>query len=249
MKILLINETERLAVSIQELLKQHWYEADICADGPTGLAALKTGQYDAVLLDFTLPGKDGPALLKEIRSCGISIPAVLLTEKNRPSDRITGLEAGADYCLEKPFDTGELLAVIKTVTRRRGELLPDCLSYGNLSLNQTTYCLSGPKPPFSWGGRNMKSCGSCWPTGKSSSPRKCCLQNLGRPPRCRGKQRGNLHFLSPEKAGMPGRQRKNRHHAPLWLSSGIKMNAADLHSACRIPCSFYLTHRARPVPR
>ena len=81
MKILLINETERLAVSIQELLKQHWYEADICADGPTGLAALKTGQYDAVLLDFTLPGKDGPALLKEIRSCGISIPAVLLTEK------------------------------------------------------------------------------------------------------------------------------------------------------------------------
>ena len=151
MKILLINETERLAASIQELLKQHWYEADVCADGPTGLAALKTGQYDAVLLASTLPGKDGPALLKEIRSCGISIPAVLLTEKNRPSDRITGLEAGADYCLEKPFDTGELLAVIKTVTRRRGELLPDCLSYGNLSLNQTTYCLSGPKTSLQLG--------------------------------------------------------------------------------------------------
>lgn len=156
MRILIIEDNRRLAEAVQDILKQLWYDSDIFTDGNSGYDAMTAGLYDAAILDIMLPGKDGLTLLREARSAGCCIPVVLLTARSETEDRIAGLDSGADYYLTKPFDNNELLAVIKAVTRRRGEILPDCLTYGNLSLDQSTYCLSGPEKVSSWEERNMR---------------------------------------------------------------------------------------------
>ena len=105
---------------------------------------LTDGGYDAAVLDLMLPGMDGITLLKKARKSGCSVPVLILTAKSEIDDRVLGLESGADYYLTKPFDMQELLAVMKTILRRRGEVIPECLSLGNISLNQADYTLSGP---------------------------------------------------------------------------------------------------------
>lgn len=144
MRVLIVEDNVRLAQSIQDILKQIWYESDICTDGINGAYRLREGVYDAMILDIMLPGKDGITLLREAREQGCQVPVLILTAKSEIEDRVTGLESGADYYLTKPFDKQELLAVMKAIVRRRGEVLPDCLTFGNLSLNQSNYTLSGP---------------------------------------------------------------------------------------------------------
>lgn len=148
---MIIEDNQRLAESVQDLLKQSWYDSDICGDGLTGSYLMETGQYDAVILDIMLPGKDGLTVLRENRAKGNRVPVLLLTAKGEVADRVCGLDSGADYYLTKPFDGQELLAVIKTIVRRRGAILPDCLTFGDLSLNQSTYCLSGPEKKIQLG--------------------------------------------------------------------------------------------------
>lgn len=143
MRVLIVEDNKRLAESVRDILK-HWYDCDICGDGSTGCCLLSEGGYDAAVLDLMLPGMDGIALLREARSRGCSTPVLILTARSEIEDRILGLESGADYYLTKPFDMQELLAVMKTIMRRRGELIPDCLNLGNISLNQADYTLKGP---------------------------------------------------------------------------------------------------------
>lgn len=151
MRVLIVEDNRRLAESIQDILKQIWYDSDICTDGISGAYLLEEGNYDAAILDIMLPGKDGLAILKDARAKGCLIPVLLLTAKCEVEDRVRGLEGGADYYLTKPFDGQELLAVMKTIVRRRGEILPDCLAFGNLSLDQSTYCLRGPEKSIQLG--------------------------------------------------------------------------------------------------
>ena len=151
MRVLIVEDNRRLAESIQDILKQIWYDSDVCTDGISGSYLLEEGNYDAVILDIMLPGKDGLTILKTARAKGCRIPILLLTAKSEIEDRVRGLEEGADYYLTKPFDGQELLAVMKTIVRRRGEILPDCLAFGNLSLDQSTYCLRGPEKSIQLG--------------------------------------------------------------------------------------------------
>ncbi|MCD8221534.1 MAG: response regulator transcription factor [Clostridiales bacterium] len=144
MRILIVEDNRRLAESIQDILKQSWYESDICMDGVTGQALLESGDYDAAILDLMLPGKDGITLLKEARAKGCGLPVLILTARSQVEDRVLGLESGADYYLTKPFDGQELLAVMKTLARRQGEYVSENLTYGDMVLNQSTFCLSGP---------------------------------------------------------------------------------------------------------
>lgn len=151
MRILIIEDNQRLAESVQDILKQSWFDSDICTDGNTGSYLMETGKYDAVILDIMLPGKDGLMILRENRAKGNQVPVLLLTAKSEVPDRVLGLNSGADYYLTKPFDGQELIAVMKAIVRRQGEILPDCLTFGNLSLNQSTYCLSGPEKKIQLG--------------------------------------------------------------------------------------------------
>ena len=143
MRVLIVEDNRRLAESIRDILK-HWYDCDICGDGNTGCWLLKDGGYDAAVLDLMLPGMDGITLLREARKMGCQVPVLILTAKSELEDRVTGLESGADYYLTKPFDMQELLAVMKTILRRRGEMIPESLNLGNVTLNQADYTLRCP---------------------------------------------------------------------------------------------------------
>lgn len=145
MRILIVEDNERLAESIQDILKQIWFEADICTDGVMGQMQMMEGIYDAVILDVMLPGKDGITILQEARAKGLRVPVLMLTAKSEVEDKVAGLESGADYYLTKPFDKKELLAVVRTVVRRQGEIVADRMRYGNLTLDQADYCLVGPE--------------------------------------------------------------------------------------------------------
>ncbi len=151
MRVLIVEDNIRLAQSIQDILKQIWYDSDICTDGISGGYQLREGAYDAMILDLMLPGRDGISLLREAREQGCRIPVLILTARSEVEDKVRGLESGADYYLTKPFDKQELLAVMKAIVRRRGELLPDCLTFCDLSLNQGDYTLSGPEKSIQLG--------------------------------------------------------------------------------------------------
>lgn len=143
MRVLIIEDEIRLAATLQDLLDLNGYSSDICHDGESGLDNALTGIYDVVLLDVMLPRLDGITLLQKLRSSGNTTPVLMLTAKSDLSDRVAGLDSGADYYLTKPFEPKELLACIRALTRRQPELrAADTLQYGDLILNQNTYSLS-----------------------------------------------------------------------------------------------------------
>lgn len=136
MRILIVEDEVNLAEALSQILKKNNYSVDIVHDGQSGLDNALSGIYDLVLLDIMLPKMDGISVLKEIRNEGIAIPIILLTAKGEDHDKITGLDYGADDYVAKPFSTGELLARIRAVLRRRGEVVPDdSLRFGDLELN------------------------------------------------------------------------------------------------------------------
>ena len=118
MRILIVEDELPLAQALAELLKKENYITDIVGDGKTGLDYALSGTYDVILLDIMLPKMDGLAVLREIRSNRISTPVMLLTAKYQISDKVAGLDLGADDYLTKPFDMDELIARIVSLIRR-----------------------------------------------------------------------------------------------------------------------------------
>ncbi len=144
MRILIVEDNERLAESIRDILK-HRYDCQICNDGETGACLLKDGNFDGAILDVMLPGKDGISIIRELRQNRNSMPVLMLSARSDTDNRVLGLESGADYYLTKPFDVSELVAVMGALTRRKGEVMPAVLTYGNISLNQGDFTLQGPE--------------------------------------------------------------------------------------------------------
>lgn len=139
MRILIIEDEISLADAISAILKKEQYFADAVYNGRDGLDYALSGIYDLILLDIMLPGMNGFDVLKEIRNNGISTPVMLLTARTEVNDKIKGLDCGADDYLTKPFNKGELLARIRALSRRKGEIPANELTYGDITLNQSTY--------------------------------------------------------------------------------------------------------------
>ena len=119
------------------------YSADVCYNGIDGLDNAMTGIYDCIILDIMLPGMNGIDVLRNLRSEKISTPVLLLTARSEISDKINGLDCGADDYLTKPFVTGELLARVRAVTRRKGEIVDESrLEFNGLCLNKNTCSIS-----------------------------------------------------------------------------------------------------------
>jgi DNA-binding response OmpR family regulator len=143
MKVLMVEDERYLAEAVAQILKKHNYDVDLAFDGEAGLDDALSGVYDIILLDIMMPKMDGITVLRSLRSSGIVTPVILLTAKGELEDKVAGLDSGADDYLAKPFKTEELLARMRAVTRRRGELLPDgVLSYGDIEYNPHTLVLS-----------------------------------------------------------------------------------------------------------
>lgn len=143
MNILVIEDEVRLAEALVQILNKNNYTATAVNDGVTGLDYALSGIYDLIILDVMLPQMNGFDLLKNIRDNKLQVPIMLLTAKDDISDKVKGLDYGADDYLTKPFITDELLARIRAISRRRCNLLSDdTLSFSDISLNRSTYELS-----------------------------------------------------------------------------------------------------------
>jgi DNA-binding response OmpR family regulator len=142
MNVLVVEDERNLADAICQILKDEGIRADVTYDGPTGLSMTKSGMYDAIVLDFMLPGMSGLDVVRETRRAGISTPVLMLTARTSTSDKVDGLDAGADDYMTKPFETPELLARLRALTRRTGDVVIEEASFGDLRLDLTTHALS-----------------------------------------------------------------------------------------------------------
>ena len=118
MKILLIEDDKRLSKLIKQVLEEENYSVDVEADGEIGLETALSGNHDLLIVDWMLPGRDGPSVIRKIRSAKKAIPVLMLTARSQIEDRVSGLESGADDYLIKPFDFDELIARIRALSRR-----------------------------------------------------------------------------------------------------------------------------------
>lgn len=134
MRILIVEDETRLAETLWQLMEDQRYQADMVGDGADGVDYGLTGQYDLIILDVMLPKVDGFEVARRLRSAHISTPILMLTARDDISDKIGGLDCGADDYMTKPFDSGELMARVRALTRRQGEVLGDVLKVGDLSL-------------------------------------------------------------------------------------------------------------------
>jgi DNA-binding response OmpR family regulator len=123
MRLLLVEDEKRLSEALVYVLKKNNYAVDVAFDGAHGQEMAETDIYDLIILDRMMPRKEGVEILKEIRTNGIKTPVIFLTAKDSITDRVTGLDAGADDYLIKPFSTEELLARVRALSRRQSNLV------------------------------------------------------------------------------------------------------------------------------
>lgn len=147
MKLLFAEDERSLSRAITHILEKNCYSVDAVYDGQAALEYLENGDYDGVILDIMMPKVDGISVLRTIRAKGNPVPVLMLTAKAEIDDKVLGLDTGANDYLTKPFDTKELLARIRAMTR--GNRAVDAtLNYGNITLNRTNFELSSPTGSF-----------------------------------------------------------------------------------------------------
>ena len=147
MRILLAEDERSLAKALVKIFEKNHYSADAVYNGQDALDYLESGNYDVAVLDVMMPVMDGITVLKKIRAKGNQIPVMILTAKAEIDDKVLGLDSGANYYLTKPFDTKELLAGIRAITRSTAEL-DSKLSMGNITLDRKTFTLSSETGSF-----------------------------------------------------------------------------------------------------
>lgn len=138
----MVEDEKNLADAICHILKGAGYNAEAVYDGRAGLQSAESGLYDAVILDVMLPKMNGFELVHELRRQNMSIPVLLLTARTATTDKVEGLDSGADDYMTKPFEAPELLARIRALTRRQGDVMIDELSFADLTLDLATHDLS-----------------------------------------------------------------------------------------------------------
>ena len=138
MRILIVEDEIRLAETLRELMTGQRYQADVVFDGTDGIEYGLAGQYDLIILDVMLPKADGFEVARKIRGEHISTPILMLTARDEVFSKISGLDCGADDYMTKPFDSGELMARVRALTRRRGEFIGDEMELGNLLMDCTS---------------------------------------------------------------------------------------------------------------
>lgn len=143
MRILLAEDEVALARAVVKIFEKNNYSIDAVHDGEDAIDYLEAGNYDAAILDIMMPKMDGITVLRRLRASGNTMPVLMLTAKSEIDDKVLGLDSGANYYLTKPFDSKELLAAVRAITRSTTEV-DTKLSVGNISLDRTTFELESP---------------------------------------------------------------------------------------------------------
>ena len=144
MRLLLAEDEKELSNALVAILQHNHYSVDAVYNGNDALDYILAGNYDGVILDIMMPGKNGLEVLARLREEGIAVPVLLLTAKAEVDDRIAGLDTGADDYLTKPFAMGELLARVRAMTRRSPAYTPSVLQCGNLRLDRAAFEAAAP---------------------------------------------------------------------------------------------------------
>ena len=148
MRILLVEDDLSLAEAIAEALTDELYVVDVVFDGETGWMQSRAIEYDLILLDVMLPQVDGINLCQQLRACGNSTPILMLTALESTTDKVTGLDAGADDYLVKPIELLELLARIRALLRRGSSVSPPILEWDGLRLDPSTHEVTYDNEPL-----------------------------------------------------------------------------------------------------
>lgn len=147
MRILYAEDEIALSRAVAKILEKNNYTVDVVHNGLDALDYLQNGNYDIAILDIMMPKMDGITALRKLRSVGIAIPVIMLTAKTEIDDKVLGLDSGANDYLTKPFDTKELLARIRVLTRGVRPV-DSTMQFGNISLDRATFALSSPSGSF-----------------------------------------------------------------------------------------------------
>ena len=139
MRILIADDEQKLLKSLVRIFELNNYVVDGVDNGTDAYDYAMSNEYDGLVLDVMMPGIDGITVLKKLRDKGITTPTLILSARTETYQKIEGLDAGADDYLPKPFSTGELLARVRAMLRRKDNFIPDIITYCELSLNRSTY--------------------------------------------------------------------------------------------------------------
>lgn len=139
MKLLFAEDDRDISRAVSTVLKSQKYTVDIVFTGTDAYAYASQGNYDGIILDIMMPEMDGLEVLRRLRQEGAQTPVLLLTAKAELEDRVAGLDSGADDYLPKPFAIAELMARVRAMLRRKGDFIPDILSFHGLELNRSTF--------------------------------------------------------------------------------------------------------------
>ena len=145
MRILIAEDEEDMNRLIKKSLEKEGYGVDACFDGKEALYYLEHTDYDAAILDIMMPEADGLTVLKTIRKKGLNLPVMFLTAKDSIPDRVLGLDSGADDYLIKPFDFDELLARVRSMTRKRTPHTSSAITIGDLTLDTGSHTVTKTK--------------------------------------------------------------------------------------------------------
>lgn len=141
MNLLIVEDEVRLAEALAQIMTEQKYSVDMVYDGEDGLAYAESGLYDVIVLDVMLPKRSGFEVVRELRAKKIATPVLLLTARDEISDKVTGLDCGADDYMTKPFSPEELLARVRALARRQGDVVLEEMSFSDLTLNLSAYTL------------------------------------------------------------------------------------------------------------
>lgn len=141
MRVLIVEDEKRIADALGRMMKDNKYSCDVVYDGLDGYLYAESEIYDVIVLDIMLPKLSGIEIVKKLRANKIKTPVLLLTARDSVQDIVTGLDSGADDYLTKPFTKEELLARIRALTRRQGEIIINELRFGDVVLNLSSYTL------------------------------------------------------------------------------------------------------------
>jgi two-component system copper resistance phosphate regulon response regulator CusR len=142
MRILLVEDDPRIARFVTQALREQAYAVDATADGEDALFKASVNDYDAVILDVLMPGRDGFEVCRELRANGSSVPVIMLTARDAVPDRVEGLDSGADDYLTKPFEVAELLARLRALLRRGRAVRPALVTVADLSIDTRAHAVT-----------------------------------------------------------------------------------------------------------
>lgn len=142
MKVLVVEDDVKLAQALGRILEESDYTVDMVHDGTTGRDWAVVGNYDAIILDVMMPGMDGYEVVREVRHANVDTPVLMLTARGSVSDKIAGLDHGADDYMTKPFSPAELMAHLRALMRRQGSVIFESIDAGDVSLKLDSHELA-----------------------------------------------------------------------------------------------------------